>query len=226
MLGTGGYLYTKKENASAYIANLHQTEEILKELKKFPKQLSILDVGCGDGTYTIAIEKNIHPKKIFGIDPAKNAISIAKKNKSKVRFLEGNIYSLSKQFRKNQFEVAVIRGVLHHVYDPLNALKEVSKVVDTVIILEPNGFNPILKIIEKISPYHRKHEERSYWPPLLASWIRSSGYKIVTQSYCGIVPYFCPSWLAKTLRTMQPFFESVPIVNKFYSGVILIVAKK
>jgi methyltransferase family protein len=143
-----------------------------------------------------------------------------------VRFFEGNIYSLSKNFKKGEFDVAVMRGVLHHVYNPFKALKEVSSVVDVIIILEPNGFNPILKIIEKTSSYHLLHEERSYWPPTLSNWINSAGYNVISQKYYGIVPYFCPSWFAKILHTLEPFFESIPMLNKLYSGIVVIVAKK
>lgn len=224
-----GYLYTNDELYSAKLATTKQTEEFTRLINKhFPENLKIIDIGCGDGKHTLELFKNISAKSIVGIDPAKEAIKIAKsrvskKYKGKVTFRVGNIYEVSKLFKKGQFDLAIIRGVLHHLYEPKKAIESISKVFPNVIVNEANGYNPILKVIEKVSPYHIEHEEKSYWPPSLNNWFTNRGYKIIEEKYSGIVPYFCPDSFAKLLKSTEPFFENLPIVNRLYCACNYIV---
>lgn len=227
-----GYLYTSDQIYSAKIATKKQTEEIVLLIKKFfPKKIKILDIGCGDGKHTTELLKLISPNLIIGVDPAKEAIKVAKERitnlyAGKLKFRVGDIYNLEKIFKKGQFDLAILRGVLHHLSDPLNAIQHISKIFPSVIVIEANGYNPILKIIEKVSPYHRDHEEKSYWPPSLNRWFAQYGYKIKSERHFGIVPYFCPRNLAKFLKFVEPFFENIPLFNKLYTACNIIYYQK
>ncbi len=228
----GGYLYTSDEIYSASIATKRQTDKLITLIKKyFAKKIRILDIGCGDGKYTIELLRQISPNLIVGIDPAKEAILIAQKRinknyRGRIKFKVGNIYEIDKHFKSEQFDLVVIRGVLHHLYYPANAIKNVGKVFPSVIIIESNGYNPFLKIIEKVSSYHREHEEKSYWPPSLNKWFTEQGYKIISEEYAGIVPYFCPKWIAKSLKFIEPLFENIPIFNRLYCACNYILYSK
>lgn len=227
-----GYIYTSNKILSAKIATAKQTGELTKYIKKFfPKDIGIVDIGCGDGKHTVELFKSISPGLIVGIDPAKEAIATAKKrvgnnHKDRIFFQAGNIYDVNKLFKTKQFDLAIIRGVLHHLYDPQEAIRQISRVFPAIIIIEANGYNPILKIIEKISPYHREHEEKSYWPPLLNKWFEKQGYKVISERYFGIVPYFFPDTLAKMLKYVEPFFENIPVLNRLYSACNIILYRK
>lgn len=227
-----GYLYTSDKLYSAKVATQKQTDQLVTLINKhFPKKIKIVDIGCGDGKHTVELFKRISPSQILGIDPAKEAILVAKKrfnrkNKGKVIFKVGNIYEINELVKNNQFDLAIIRGVLHHLYQPENAILEISQAFKAVIIIEANGYNPILKVIEKISPYHKEHEEKSYFPPLLNSWFKKYGYQIISERYYGIVPYFCPDILAKLLKFTEPFFENIPFLNRLYCACNYILYKK
>ena len=227
-----GYIYTDDKFFSAKIATSKQTEQLVKLIKKyFPEKIKILDIGCGDGKHTVELYKLTHPHLIMGIDPAKEAISVARrkienKYKNKIEFRVGNIYDIDKLFYKGQFDLVVIRGVLHHLYDPVNAIKRISGIFSSVIIIEANGYNPILKIIEKVSLYHLEHEEKSYWPPLLNQWFREQGYQAISEHYAGIVPYFCPDYMAKSLKFIEPLFENIPLLNRLYCACNYILYQK
>lgn len=227
-----GYIYTDDTCFSAKIATTKQTNELVSFAKKyFEKNIRILDIGCGDGKFTIEFFKNFSPISITGIDPAQQAIKIAKsrieKNyKKKIIFKVGNIYDLNKLFKKDQYDLVIIRGVLHHLYRPKLAINKIGKLFPAVIILEANGYNPILKVMEKVSSYHREHEEKSYWPPSLNNWFKKEGYKVITERYYGIVPYFCPDFIARFLKYIEPFFENIPYLNRLYCACNYILYRK
>ena len=172
----GKYQYTNFNQYSAYVATKIQSEKLMNLIKeRTSKDISILDVGCGDGTFTFEILKEIDSKKIVGFDYAKSAIQVAnnaveEENKDKIKFLHGDVYNAHKMFKKNSFDVVVIRGVLHHLSRPKQAIKSLKDISDKIIVLEPNGFNPILKIIENTSSYHIQRGEKSYWPPTINKW--------------------------------------------------------
>lgn len=220
---TGKYIYSDFSRYSARVATKRQTYAILNMLKKnFSSHLTLLDCGCGDGTFTLELLNSRKINYIVGFDIAQNAIYQAKKllpkkDRKKVLYTSCNMYDVRKKFGKKKFDVAIVRGVLHHLYNPERAIKQLS-FLPYILVLEPNGYNPILKIIEKISPYHRKHEEKSYFPPTLNRWFQKNGYEIVEQKFVGIVPYFFPTFFALALHFLEPLMESIPLIHVIYAG--------
>jgi len=97
---------------------------------------------------------------------------------------------------------------------------------DTVLILEPNGLNPALKIIERLSRYHRAHEERSFLPRTLRRWCREAGFSSIQTRFINLVPMFCPDWLARPLAAVGPALELVPLARAFCCGQIVVLAQK
>jgi ubiquinone/menaquinone biosynthesis C-methylase UbiE len=231
VIANGGYLYTGKSVYSACVATQKQTDEIHRLIRKFFKPpLRILDMGCGDGTYTLQMLQAIRPKEIVGFDIAEEAIAIATeripKGAKNISFTAGDAYRMSKKYKQGQFDLGVFRGVLHHMEQPQKAIAEVAKIMDWVLVLEPNGFNPVLKVIEKISPYHKNHGEKSYWPPTLDRWFTDAGYRVASKKYFSIVPYFCPKILVHLLKLVEPVLERIPLLNRFYCGGILVLYRK
>jgi 2-polyprenyl-3-methyl-5-hydroxy-6-metoxy-1,4-benzoquinol methylase len=229
---TGRYVYTNENIYSACIATKRQSDEAIRIIKTYVgKNIKILDIGCGDGTFTFELLQAVKPKKITGFDVAENAIKVAKersqkdKNKS-IDFQICNIYTIDKQFGKEKYDLAVARGILHHLYNPELAIKNISKTVSKVIVIEPNGYNPILKVIELVSKYHREHEEKSYFPPQLNAWFIRQGFNVTEQKFVGVVPYFCPEIIARLLKKIEPCIETIPVISKFYLGSNIIFFEK
>jgi len=220
----GGYQYTTNNKLSSYLANQRQTQATIDMVKLSGRQ--VIDVGCGDGTYTNEIFVKCHPKKMVGFDLSRKAIAVASKRYSgnkNLHFFHGDVYSLPKQER---FDCAILRGVLHHVDDPKRALAAIACVCDEMFIIEPNGYNPILKLIEKISLYHRVHKERSYPLFKLKKWLSSVGFNVVSCGYVGLVPFFCPDIIARLLKKLEPFFENLFLFKTIICGVYVIHSRK
>jgi 2-polyprenyl-3-methyl-5-hydroxy-6-metoxy-1,4-benzoquinol methylase len=107
-----------------------------------------------------------------------------------VKFEVGNIYALESFIADKRFDCIVLRGVLHHLPDPARAIAGLAAFGGTIIVLEPNGNNPVLKLLEKYSRYHIEHEERSFTPALIRSWLVAAGFRVCSSYSNGMDAHF------------------------------------
>ena len=224
----GGYQYTGNK-LSSVLANKRMNNAV-REIFNFKNQ-TVLDCGCGDGKYTKTYME-LGASRVVAIDPAKKAIETATANNSdpKIVFIVGDVYNLKNHpliiEQKTTFNVGVLRGVLHHVSDQKLAVNSVADVVESLIILEPNGSNPVLKVIEKKSKYHIEHEEQSFSLHEMKEWLTHAGFKDIKHKYINLVPFFCPDWFARLADFLTPIVEKIPILRKFACGQIITIASK
>lgn len=216
----GGFLYTTNATFSSHVANKRISDEIFRFIK--PEYQTLVDIGCGDGMYTNNIKENFPHLEVFGFDPAAKAIEIAQQNYPAVNFRTINLLDENMPIPAKKYDVAVIRGVLHHLSDQQRAIEQAFKLSDHIIIMEPNGNNPILKLIEKTSKYHIEHEEQSFYEWQLKKWIRKAGGQINAWSYIGYVPFFFPTGPAKMIYFFQPFLEKIPVLKHVFSAQFII----
>ncbi|MCS6819112.1 MAG: class I SAM-dependent methyltransferase [Chitinophagales bacterium] len=222
VLENKGYRYTQNAPYSSYVANLRQTQETLKLIGDAK---TLIDIGCGDGTYTAEIAQARLDLKISGFDPAHQAIELARQKHSGIDFRVANLLDAN-SLPQEEFDVGVIRGVLHHLTDPPLAIENAARIAKKLIIIEPNGNNPILKIIEKTSRYHIEHEERSFSQATLKRWCREKGLKVESLTVIGFVPFFFPTIPAKIIYFFQPFLELFWPLKKYFGAQIVIVATR
>lgn len=222
--GQGGYLYTTNAPWSSFIANLRRTNETLS-ICDF-KNKRVLDVGCGDGVYTIELFDKGRPAAMHGIDLSYEGIKVAneKKGDRNIIFEVGNAASLS--YDPDSFDIAHIRGLLHHMDNPKNALRGALRAARKIIVIESNGNNPVVKIIERFSRYHIEHHERSFSSVTLKRWVKDAGGHVVTGRFVGFVPFFCPRWLARILNFLEPIIERLPLIRAFSCAAYIFVAVK
>lgn len=223
---SGQYKYTLEDSLSKRLANERMTRGITEAANFRGKR--VLDVGCGDGTFTLALAE-AGAKSVLGFDPAGIAIEAAREKAKKanvddrVTFQMMNVYDF--ETLDTRFDIAVLRGVLHHLPDAEAAVRLTAKVADEIVILEPNGANPVLKIIERVSPYHIAHEEQSFHPRTINRWLKNSGCEIVRSKLITLVPIFCPSMIARILKALEPLVEAIPLLRLLSCGQYVVVAR-
>jgi ubiquinone/menaquinone biosynthesis C-methylase UbiE len=220
----GGYLYTTNKSLSSKIAEDRHTREILSAYDFSGK--SVIDIGCGDASLTIDLYDRTAPSQIKGIDSAASAIEIGKKRLDgrNIQLSVGSAYKLP--FQDGTFDVAHLRGVLHHMDTPDVALREAARVARDVVLLEPNGYNLLLKGIEKFSAYHRNHGERSYFARTIDKWMADAGISVSSRRFCCLVPYFCPDTMARTLKLVEPIVEAIPGFRMLACGAYVAVGRR
>jgi len=217
----GGYVYTSTTKRSCLRANRRNTDELIATAR--PAGLRLLDVGCGDGAYTVELYNETQVAHVTGIDPAADAIAVAQRRipaqDKRLTFQTGLADSL---LGGEPFDIAIYRGVLHHTADPASEIATGMRLARRLLILEPNGWNPILKCIERLSPYHRAHAERSFTSHRYCRWVAAAGGKVTAIRYFGLVPFFCPDWMVSIGIVLEPIVERIPGLRTLACGQMLI----
>jgi SAM-dependent methyltransferase len=121
-------------NGRSELMEKEHSKTVLKFLdsRKFDKQFSFLDVGCGNGWVVRKISQIQNCKKVVGIDKSKNMI---KKAKSKKMFSKENYYStdiLSWKY-KGKFDYIFSMETLYYSLPMETALKKIFG------LLKPGG---------------------------------------------------------------------------------------
>ncbi|MCH8063439.1 MAG: methyltransferase domain-containing protein [Chloroflexi bacterium] len=98
--------------------------------------MSLLDCGCGPGTITFGLAEAVAPAETIGVDLEPSMIGRAEafakeRNVPNVRFQVADIFELP--FDEGSFDVVYSRAVLEHLGEPVQALKEMGRV------LKPGG---------------------------------------------------------------------------------------
>ena len=224
-VGEGGrYLYTGGHRLSCRLANARITAAVMAAAPF--EGARVIDIGCGDGAYTQELAAVARPAEILGVDPAANAIEVARANRDadRVSFEVASAYELP--FGDAEFDLALLRGVVHHTDRPVEALREALRVGHTVVVVEPNGLNPSLKLLERVSAYHRDHGERSHAPHRLDGWVASLGGVVVERQWIGFVPMFAPDWYACAAKRAEPLLERAPGLRRIACAQYVFTARR
>ena len=220
----GGYVYTSTQRLSCRLATGRSLEAILATGQLAGR--SVLDMGCGDGHYTIRYWDRGQPRSLTGVDAAGAAIRIAreKSDRRPIRFEVADVHALP--FPSNSFDLALIQSILHHDDDPAGIIREGFRVASLILIHEPNGNNLGLKVLEKTSRYHREHHEKSYTSQRLVRWVEKAGGEVQSRCFAGFVPMFAPDWLARAMKAVEPLLENVPGLRALGCAVFVLVARR
>ncbi|MCX6353538.1 MAG: class I SAM-dependent methyltransferase [Candidatus Aureabacteria bacterium] len=219
-----GYRYTSGAQLSCRLATQRTLDAIL-QVERLEGR-SVLDVACGDGYFTMQLWDKGHPRSLIGIDAAEHAVALAnarKENRS-IKFAVADANLLP--YRDNSFDLVLLQSMLHHASRPVEIIRESFRLAPRILIHEPNGNNPGVKLVELVSPYHRSHCERSYTSHQLSRWVEEAGGKVTSIIFAGFVPMFCPDWFARFAKRIEPIIEAAPLLRSYCAAVVVLTASR
>lgn len=125
---------------------------IIAEIGEEIGSIAILDVGCATGRLlsTLAKAGALH---LHGTDLAPNILEVAReKLAGEAASAELHVADAedSLPWPDSSFDVVTLTGVLHHFYRPLDALREIHRVLrpqGRILIMDPSFFAPARQII-------------------------------------------------------------------------------
>jgi SAM-dependent methyltransferase len=190
---------------------------------------TLLEIGCGTGTWTRYLTKL--PAQIHAMDISEDLLAMARTKMSKpdVQFVCGDIEKLP--FADQSFDFVCGLSILHHLDNP-KALSEIYRVLKKggkVWFSEPNMLNPQIMIQKNVLPIKRwlgdTPDETAFfrWP--LQRDFESTGFKAVWIKPFDFLHPQIPSALTSLMDRLGKQLERVPFLKEI-GGSLLIHAEK
>jgi len=105
-----------------------ELELLLGEISKYnDKRISVLDLGCGGGNIVGYLNKHFPKWQVYGVDPSKRALSLAKKKYPQVKFSKSSAQRL--KFPDKKFDVVLALDVIEHVENYPKMISEAKRVM-------------------------------------------------------------------------------------------------
>ncbi len=179
-------------------------KEIVKATKKYlnknPEQITVLDVGCGRGDFSIQMAKVF--KKVVAVEPYKDAYEYAQKNSPKQ--LNNIIFKNSKieKFEsKDKYDLIVALTIFEHLSNQKKAFNKMFSMLKDggiIYITAPNKYWPI---------------EQHYGLPFL-SWLPLPLANKYLKIFRGVSSYEDSSYSRGYYYTRK-FFDKYPCTYEF-----------
>ena len=132
----------------------HRKVKVLDILSKH-KCEKLLDIGCGDGNFTILMGQACGAKEVYGVEISEKGVEMARERG--VKAYKVDVDSEDFPFQDNFFDTITALELIEHLYDPDHFLNEVYRV------LKPEGIF-ILSTPSLASIYNRIALLLSYQP--------------------------------------------------------------
>lgn len=183
----------------------------------------ILDAGCGWGRTVVGLKKFLPEMDITGLDIVPDLLKLARQvlkdetGSNEVKFLVGNVQNLS--FPDNSFDAVISTRVLQYVPNPIQAVREFSRVVKPngrVVVMLPNKMNPIQTLT-----YHTK----LYSPYDLKEWFEEAGLKVIKIGSVGFIPSFYRFNYKSSIVKLNNFIQE-NFLFKNFGGLSLVCGEK
>jgi len=173
----------------------------------------VLDLGCGDGDFAnLALAQ--HFAKVDGLDVSQAGIRRARANvpREGVQFDVCDITQAD--FSKfPRYDAVFMMGILHHVKPNAPTLvRNLHKVTNRVIVLEPNG-NHLLRKLMELTPAQRAAGDDSFRTRQLEKIFAEAGYARAVWRRFNLFPNFTPRFVFKLLLPLETIVENTPMLR-------------
>jgi SAM-dependent methyltransferase len=130
-----------------------ENERALVRAAFLPLGARVLDLGCGEGATLVHVGA---PAGAVGVDLFEKKLELARKVLPACRFVAASAESLP--FEDGSFDHVLVRDVVHHLEDPMPAMREIRRVLAVggrIDVLEPCRYNPLIALHAITQPVER-----------------------------------------------------------------------
>ena len=152
--------------------------------------MALLDCGCGPGTITLDLASVVAPAEVVGVDLEPSQLrfgrsSAAGRKTPNLHFSAADLYSLP--FPESSFDAVFLHGVLEHMKEPVAALREVRRVLNSSGVVgvrhaDFGGFllEPAMPPLARFAPLFERLMIHNDGDPLAGRhqlrWLREAGF--------------------------------------------------
>jgi 2-polyprenyl-3-methyl-5-hydroxy-6-metoxy-1,4-benzoquinol methylase len=199
------YEYAYGDNQLTH-AHAYLLKPLLSLMPKSPsgQKLRVLDLGCGNGSFTNQIAQCGY--EVVGVEESPSGIEIARQQFPDCHFLQGSIYDLPPQVLNNSFDIVISVEVVEHLFYPKElprVARQCLKPSGKLIITTPyNGYlkNLALAMLGKTDRHFTALWDgghiKFFSVDTLTKLIEAEGYGNTKFQFAGRMPYLWKSMLA------------------------------
>ena len=172
-MGTPAAAYTHGHHASVLRSHRWRTATnsagyLLEHLRP---GMSLLDVGCGPGTITADLASRVAPGRVTGVETSAEIVGLARAAAAEVDahvdFVVSDAHALG--FADDAFDVVHAHQLLHHLADPVGALREMRRVC------APGGIVAVRESDYGAFTWYPALPELDEWLRLYRTLVRANG---------------------------------------------------
>lgn len=222
------YQYKAIRKKNFLFSNWHINKwSVLKDLVKFNRSTSVLDLGTGSGNFELIYSKEV--KNILGIDYNNEALSFLKRQLMKneirnVKLICSDIRKLQKIKTKQKYNIAILVDVIEHINinqasGVMKSLKRLLKPRGTICIITPN-YRSLWLVIEyfldkfTLVPKQAGAQHLAkYYPKNLNKLLNENGFRTIRIRTFNLFSFLIPfKSVAKYLSLLEVRIP-IPIGN-------------
>jgi SAM-dependent methyltransferase len=182
---------------------------------------AVLELGCGDGEFAVEVLGR-HYRQVVALEKSPTAVERARTRPGigNVRFGVADVVT-HEYGAGDRWDGAFLIGFLHHVKQGTPIVVErLARVVPRVIVMEPNGNNPVRKLLEHL-PSYRAGGEESFRLAELVGIFALAGYRLRERATINLFPPFTPDALFPVIRGLERLVEATPALHGLCSSHVL-----
>lgn len=182
---------------------------------------SVLELGCGDGEFAVEVLGRRY-RHVVALEKSRTAVerAAARPSAGNVRFHAADV--TAHEYKPgDRWDGAFLIGFLHHIKRETPAVvARLSRVAPRVIVMEPNGNNPVRKLLEQL-PSYREGGEDSFRLDELVGIFARAGYRFRERTAINLFPPFMPDALFPAVRAIERVVEATSALHGLCSSYVL-----
>jgi len=193
-------------------ASKRKAKIIFKEISRLNAQ-KIIEIGAGSGLVSYYLSQ-LFKGEIVLLDLSGEMLEMAKHriDNPKVTFVVGDGTKTS--FQDDYFDAVVGVDIIHHLYDPVIAMKEWKRIVKhsgKMVFLETNAYNPL--VVRHIG---LEHEVRAFLntDKNLKKWSKEAGWDEINVTPAASFTPASPAFLGPIFDVIDFISVRIPLFKK------------
>jgi SAM-dependent methyltransferase len=149
--------------------------KVVRYLRNFDRQLSVIDVGCGTGACLSVVER-LGFAKLFGVEITEAHVRKAQERSRAVLYVVADGEKLP--FKDGSVDCVISAGAIEHYTDPRRGIAELCRIAKRTLVITSDCY--AWRVLQLLGLYRSFMPiDQALWPPRLFRLLRAGGMEVI-----------------------------------------------